>query len=146
MERELITRRMRESAVLACGLCLLAASALADDPPAPPPGAEWDAAQLVKVELVDDRFVPEKLTFRVGVPYRIHLENTGTEMHEFTAPEFFRTVTLRDPKALDVPLHEATLQPKTSRDIYLIPHIAGRYPLTCADHDWAGMTGEISVE
>jgi len=132
--------------MLACGACLLAAAAFADDPTAPPPGAEWNAAQLVRVELIDDRFVPDKLRFRTGVAYHLHLENTGTDMHEFTAPEFFRSVTLGNPTALDLPLREVTLQPKKSRDVYFIPRVAGRYPLTCADHDWAGMVGEINVE
>jgi len=121
----------------------IALRALGADAPA---GVDWTAAQVVRVELVDERFVPDKLTFRAGVAYRLHLENTGTEMHEFTAPEFFRSVTLRNPEVLDVPLREVSLQPNQSRDVYFIPRVAGRYQLTCADHDWAGMVGEITVE
>ena len=27
-----------------------------------------------------------------------------------------------------------------------VPQKPGRYALTCADHDWAGMIGEITIE
>ena len=33
-----------------------------------------------------------------------------------------------------------------AKDLYLIPKKAGHYRLFCPDHDWAGMTGEITVE
>jgi len=31
------------------------------------------------------------------------------------------------------------------RSLYLIPRQAGRYSFTCADDDWAGMTGVITI-
>jgi len=27
-----------------------------------------------------------------------------------------------------------------------VPRQAGRFPFICADHDWAGMTGDVVVE
>jgi hypothetical protein len=38
---------------------------------------DWSAATLVTVELADERFVPNKLGFRRGAPYRLRLSNTG---------------------------------------------------------------------
>ena len=137
--------RFRRAALALCGGMALAIALRAPGADAPA-GIDWSAARLVRVELVDESFVPDKLTFRAGVAYHLRLENTGTEMHEFTAPEFFRTVTLMNPEALDVPLKEVTLQPKKSRDVFFVPQKPGRYQLTCADHDWAGMVGEITVE
>lgn len=107
---------------------------------------DWSAARLVTVQLVDDRFVPENLSFRHGVPYRLRLENGGTHMHEFTAPEFFKAIRVKNPEVLEAGQHELLLQPKEQKDLYFVAPSPGRYRLICADHDWDGMTGEISVE
>lgn len=136
------SRRRRWSVVLLCGWAALPTALSAS-------GAEnvdWSAATLVTVEMVDERFVPNKLSFRSGVPYHLRLENTGTAMHEFTAPEFFKAVTVKNPEALDPEQREAELQPKEHRDVYFVPQTPGRYALWCADHDWAGMTGDITIE
>ena len=113
-------------------------------PPAPP--AQWARAELVTVQLIDDRFVPDKLAFKSGVLYRLRLENDGKEMHEFTAPEFFKTIEVKNPQVLEQGLPEVLLHPGEKKDLYLIARQPGRYPLICADHDWDGMVGEITVE
>ena len=95
---------------------------------------------------MDERFVPDKLGFRRGVPYRLRLEDTGTEGHEFTTPEFFKAVSVKDSEALDPLQREIVLQPKERRDVYFVPRTPGRYALWCADHDWAGMAGDITIE
>jgi plastocyanin len=38
------------------------------------------------------------------------------------------------------------LQPKQQKDIFFVPRQPGRYALSCADHDWEGMVGDITVE
>jgi uncharacterized cupredoxin-like copper-binding protein len=103
-------------------------------------------AELVTVQLIDDRFVPDKLAFRSGVLYRLRLENHGKEMHEFTAPEFFKTIEVKNPEVLEPGLPEVLLHPSESKDLYFVARQSGRYPLTCADHDWDGMVGEIVVQ
>jgi uncharacterized cupredoxin-like copper-binding protein len=107
---------------------------------------DWSQAQTVTVVATEYSFAPSRLTFRAGVPYRIHLENGGKELHEFTAPAFLKTVELGNPDALNADRTEVVLRPGEQKDLYLVPRQAGRYPFTCADHDWAGMTGEIIVE
>lgn len=107
---------------------------------------DWSHAQPMNVELVDNRFVPDHLTFRHGVAYRLHLENHGKEMHEFTAPEFFAASVVRDPGALANDGKEVVVQPGATADIYLEPLKAGTYSLICADHDWDGMVGQIMVQ
>ena len=102
--------------------------------------------QLVTVGLVDDTFVPDKLVFKVGQPYRLRLENRGHEMHEFTAPEFLKTLDVRNPEVLEQAGNEVLVQPGSAKELVFVPKKTGRYPLTCADHDWDGMVGEISVE
>ena len=103
-------------------------------------------AEVVVVHLIDDRFAPDKLAFKTGVLYRLRLENDGKEMHEFTAPEFFKSIEVKNPEVLEPGLPEILLQPGARKDLYFIARQPGRYPLTCADHDWDGMIGEIAVE
>ena len=127
---------MRTSIAGILGMVLLAAMA----------GPDWSKAQTVTVIETEYGFDPSRLTFRVGTPYRLHLENRGKELHEFTAPAFLKSVDLRDPDALNADRTEIVVQPGEQKDVYLVPRQAGRYPFVCADHDWAGMTGEIVVE
>ena len=107
---------------------------------------DWSGARLVTVQLVDDRFIPDQFSFLRGVPYHLHLENNGTEMHEFTAPDFFKLIEVRNPEVLEAGRNELLLQPKERKDLYFVARIPGHYRLTCADHDWDGMTGGIIVE
>jgi uncharacterized cupredoxin-like copper-binding protein len=107
---------------------------------------DWSQAQPVTVVATEYGFDPSRVTLRVGVPYRLHLENRGRELHEFTAPAFLKSVELGNPDTLGADRNEVVLQPGVQKDLYLVPRQAGRYPFLCADHDWAGMTGEILVE
>jgi uncharacterized cupredoxin-like copper-binding protein len=113
---------------------------------APAGAVEWDKAQTVTVATSEFQFTPSELTFRRGVPYRLHLENRGKEEHEFTAPAFIKTLRVRNPKVLNADHTEVVLQPGQAKDFYFVPQKGGHFPLICADHDWAGMTGEITVE
>jgi uncharacterized cupredoxin-like copper-binding protein len=125
---------------------LLAMTGVATATATAAPSVDWSAAQPVSVMLIDDRFVPDHLIFRHGVPYRLHLENHGKDLHEFTAPEFLAASVVRDPARIANGGEEIVLQPGASMDVDLEPLKTGTYRLICADHDWAGMTGEITVE
>lgn len=98
------------------------------------------------VLMVDDRFEPDHLTFEHGMPYRLHLDNRGKDLHEFTAPEFLAAALVRDPGQLANQGKEVVVQPGEATDVYLVPLRAGTYHLTCADHDWDGMVGDITVK
>jgi uncharacterized cupredoxin-like copper-binding protein len=41
---------------------------------------------------------------------------------------------------------EIVVHPGEAKDLRFVGKKAGRYPLRCADHDWAGMTGDIIVK
>jgi uncharacterized cupredoxin-like copper-binding protein len=105
-----------------------------------------DAAETVTQQLVDDQFVPAELHFRSGVLYRLHLENHGREMHEFTAPDFLKSVDVKNPEILVRDGTDVVLQPGDVKDVLFVPRRPGRFKLICADHDWAGMVGDIVVE
>jgi hypothetical protein len=90
---------------------LIAALALLIPEARAQPDVDWSQAQQVHMLMVDDRFVPDQLTFQHGVPYRLLLENDGKDLHEFTAPEFFANAVLRDPGFLSQDGKDIVVQP-----------------------------------
>jgi plastocyanin len=41
---------------------------------------------------------------------------------------------------------EIVMQPGDAKDLFVTPGPPGTYDLRCADHDWNGMTGGITVK
>jgi len=113
---------------------------------APAASADWSRVQPVTVTTRDYEFSPARLVFKHGVAYRLHIDNRGKEQHEFTAPQFFKAAEIRDPTVLNADKTEVEVPPGKAKDVEFVAPRPGRYPLRCSDHDWAGMTGEITVE
>ena len=107
---------------------------------------KWLHAEPMTVVMVDNRFEPDHITFHAGQPYALRLENHGKDMHEFTAPVFLKAATVRDKRLLANGGGDIVVQAGKSVLIFLIAPAKGKYDLTCADHDWDGMVGSISVE
>lgn len=107
---------------------------------------DWKKAKEVSVVTTESKFTPNKLTFRRGIPYKLHVQNRGKELHEFNAAELFKTVRINNPNVLNADKTELVVHPGETKDLYFIPKQAGHFKLVCPDHDWAGMTGEITVE
>jgi uncharacterized cupredoxin-like copper-binding protein len=107
---------------------------------------DWSKLESVTVTMVNYRFVPDHLIFRRSVPYRLHLRNDGTEIHDFSAPQFFQAVELENPEVLNPYGDRVVVAPHQEKDVYFTATRPGTYALRCADHDWAGMKGEITVE
>jgi len=105
----------------------------------------WAHPTPMTVTMVDNRFHPDHLTFRAGHAYALHLVNRGKDMHEFTAPAFFKAARVRDASRLANGGTDVVVQPGQSATLVLIAPQAGQYPLSCADHDWDGMLGQIDV-
>jgi len=100
----------------------------------------------VDVTMVDDRFMPARLTFKQGVLSRLRLTNRGKHTHEFTAPTFFATAEIDNPGVLNREHTEIVVGPGESKDLLLTARRPGTYDLRCSDHDWDGMIGGIVVE
>jgi uncharacterized cupredoxin-like copper-binding protein len=107
--------------------------------------ADWSKARKITVTMVEYAFKPASLTFHQGVAYRLRLDNQGKETHEFTAPEFFKAIEMREAKPLNADHTEIVVQPGQPQDLYFVAKQAGSYKLRCSDHDWAGMVGNITV-
>ena len=108
--------------------------------------AQQSAPETVTVVASDYKFKPKQLAFAIGVAYRLHVENHGKETHEFTAPKFFKTVQITDAAGLNTDHTEIVVNPGEAKDITFIAQKPGSYRLICADHDWAGMKGNITVK
>jgi uncharacterized cupredoxin-like copper-binding protein len=115
---------------------------------AAPAGAakDWSQARPVTVVASEYQFSPATLVFKRGVAYRLHLENHGKELHEFHAPEFFAAVELADPAVLNPDKTEILIHPGEAKNLIFVAKKAGHFKLICPDHDWAGMTGTITVK
>jgi uncharacterized cupredoxin-like copper-binding protein len=112
----------------------------------PAAAADWSQARPVRVVASEYQFSPAQLVFKRGQAYRLHVENHGKETHEFTAPEFFKAVELADSTVLNPDKTEILIHPGETKDLVFVAKKAGRYKLICSDHDWAGMTGTITVK
>jgi plastocyanin len=127
---------MKRLRLLAFALLALPAAAAAQAP-------DWAHAQRVEVKLSSFDFTPSTLHLRAGRPVVLHLVNTGSGGHDFTAPEFFAAAQLRKATGkgrVEVRGHQSV-------DVALVPK-AGRYPLKCshAFHKTLGMAGQIVVD
>src|SRR5260370_10900771 len=80
---------------------------------APAAAADWSQARSMTVVTSEYQFSPKTLAFKRGVAYRLHVENHGKELHEFTALEFFKSVALRNPAVLNADKTEAEIPPGT---------------------------------
>ena len=68
---------------LGVGLAALVLTAVlsgaeAQTPERSPADVNWASAQTVTVTMINYEFIPDRLVFRRGVPYRLHLENNGS--------------------------------------------------------------------
>jgi uncharacterized cupredoxin-like copper-binding protein len=136
MGRSELAAYLRAAIAAVLLVALAPAGAFADD---------WSEAQTVTVVTAEYDFTPNSLSFRQGVAYRLHIDNQGKKAHEFTAPEFFKAIRIRDPKVLNADLTEIVVQPGEQKDLYFVAQQPGSYKLICSDHDWAGMVGDITI-
>ena len=90
--------------------------------------------------------IPDQLRFWPGAPYRLHPENAGSAIHDFSAPEFFRAIALKNPEVLGPYASRIVVRPHEAKNLCFVATRPGAYGVNCADHDWTGMTARITVE
>lgn len=133
--------------VLVCLIC----SALAQSTESPTTTIDridWSKSELttITVTMTNYEFSPRRLIFHHEIPTRLRLVNKGTEIYDFTAPDFFKTIILRDPGLMRSSSVGIPVDPHQQVDVDFIARKPGHFGLICADHDWAGMTADILVE
>lgn len=116
--------------------------------------ADWSKMEMVTVTMNDFSYNPAALTFRQGVPYKLVIENKGSQKHYFTAENFFRAIATRKLQSnsdgeVKAPYFSAIeVYPGRSLDLYFVAVKPGTYPLVCTieGHADMGMKGEIRIE
>jgi hypothetical protein len=94
---------------------------------------------------MEDIFAPSHLVFRVGVAYRLHIENEGEELHKFASPDFFHAVEIETPAVLDANRSEIDIPAGEMRDLLFVTGQPASFTLRSPDYDWDGMTGDIVI-
>jgi uncharacterized cupredoxin-like copper-binding protein len=110
-------------------------------------GPDWAHAPQVDVTLANFSYRPKTIHLRAGRPVVLHLVNSASGGHDFTAKGFFAASAIRPQDRSAVAGGSVELKGHQSRDVALVPR-PGRYPLKCghAFHKMFGMTGEIVVD
>jgi uncharacterized cupredoxin-like copper-binding protein len=116
--------------------------------------ADWSKMETATVTMTDFAFNPATIVFRQGVPYKLVIENKGTQKHYFTAEGFFRAIATRKLQSntdgeVKAPYFSAIeVYPGRTLDLYFIPVTKGSYHLICTieGHADRGMKGEIRIE
>lgn len=114
---------------------------------APAPGQNFGKATIQEVTLADYKFNPSEIHLSAGKPAILRLKNLAAQPHEFAAPEFFASATVRPADAKFINKEgEAELPGGKQVEIGLVPK-AGTYHLQCnkPGHALLGMEGTIII-
>src|SRR3954468_1143597 len=76
-------------------LCVFAAAASAGLAAPAFAQPDWSHAQRVEVKLANFSFTPSTIHLRAGQPVVLHLVNTASGGHDFSAPKFFDAAQVR---------------------------------------------------
>jgi uncharacterized cupredoxin-like copper-binding protein len=109
--------------------------------------SDWTTAPSVEVILASFKYAPRTIRLEAAKPVVLHLVNTSSGGHDFTAPEFFAAATVRHEDRGAIEDGSVEVAQRGSVDIALVPK-AGRYPLKCSHsfHKMLGMSGEMIVQ
>jgi len=112
----------------------------------------WSKVQTVSVGMDEYDYVPSSLNFEAGMPYRLHIENSGGKSHTFSSPPFFNSIAARrlttKEGTVEAPfIKELVVGSGQAADLEFVALTPGNYPLVCNEplHEVFGMTGTIHV-
>jgi len=116
-------------------------------------GIDWSRAEMVDVALSEYEFTPATLRFAAGRPYRLRLENRGTEAHDFASKPFFEAIAaarLVEPgRTVPLPrLVSIGVAAGATKEVDFVAVKPGSYPFQCNEplHALLGMTGLARIE
>ena len=113
---------------------------------AAPAASQAQQPATVSVTLSNFSFNPAEIQLRGGVPTVLHLVNTASGGHNFTAPEFFAAAKIAPASQALVREGKVEVPKHSALDVTLTP-AAGQYSLKCTHtlHSTFGMKGTITV-
>jgi uncharacterized cupredoxin-like copper-binding protein len=109
---------------------------------------DWSQAKRIDVDLSNYAFAPKEIHLQHGMPYDLHLSNSSAKSHDFSAPAFFASSTIKPDDQSLAPKGEVELETQQAVDVHVIPNQAGSYELRCTHfmHTMLGMSGRIIVD
>ena len=121
-------------------LVMTTAAAFAADAPA--------NRQDIQITLSNFNFAPNMLRLQRNMSYAIHLVNSASGGHSFSAPAFFSAMTVAPEDRAKIVNGKIEIPAGQTVDITVTPMIAGSYPIVCSHflHSTFGMKGEAVIE
>ncbi|MBI4969075.1 MAG: hypothetical protein HZC25_13245 [Rhodospirillales bacterium] len=114
---------------------------------------DWSRAKVIRFELDEMTFHPDRVVFKAGQPYRLRIENAGEKRHNLMSPAFFAAILqhslkgggllVQNPKDAKIDLLSGQVA-----EFHFLAKTKGHYPIYCSvdDHRARGMEGEFIIE
>ena len=104
--------------------------------------------QDIQVTLSNFSFAPNMLRLQRNMSYAIHLSNSASGGHSFSAPGFFAAVTVAPEDRAKIVNGKVDIPAGQTVDITVTPMTAGSYPIVCTHflHQTFGMKGDAVIE
>jgi uncharacterized cupredoxin-like copper-binding protein len=128
-------------------LALAAAATLVFPPQAQAPEPSAGELLQVRVELSNFKIAPASLTFVHGQRYVLHLVNSSSHSHDFSAPAFFSAAAIEGPDRVKITNGKIELHGNQQVDLVLTAPGQAQYEFHCSHplHAALGMRGTIHV-
>ena len=106
------------------------------------------AGQQIDVVLSNFNFDPNTLQLQRNTAYTLHLMNTASGGHAFSAPELFAAAMVAPEDSAKIVNGKVEIPSGQSVDIHLTPMAAGTYPIVCTHflHQTFGMHGTAVIQ
>ncbi len=101
---------------------------------------DWTQAQKFYIIVGDNFFSPGMMQFSSCQPYHLIIEHNGHMTHNFTSPDFLRSLLVRNPATGELfPFTEDALYIKgqTVTELDIIPTASMKFTFQCTDGDHA---------
>ena len=104
--------------------------------------------QDIQVTLSNFNFAPNMLRLQRNMSYAIHLMNSASGGHSFSAPGFFSAMTVAPEDRAKIVNGKIEIPAGQTVDITVTPMTAGSYPIVCSHflHSTFGMKGDAVIE
>ncbi|HMI95350.1 MAG TPA: cupredoxin domain-containing protein [Micropepsaceae bacterium] len=104
--------------------------------------------QDIQVTLSNFSFAPNMLRLQRNMSYAIHLVNSASGGHSFSAPGFFAAVAVAPEDGGKIVNGKVEIPAGQTVDITVTPMTAGSYPIVCTHflHTTFGMRGNAVIE
>lgn len=153
-------RFLRRSLIVAAlALCAPLASAAEDDSAGVPlhpalVGVDWSSATEVEIALQDHHYEPEKISLKIGRPYRLVLRNVGAVAHDMVGGSLLnesvialRMVNSSAGRVIADYVNSVYVRSRNSIELWLVPLKEGEYSFYCSlpGHRDDGMEGVVRI-